>query len=160
METDAGAAFPGRELIVFLAFAVILATLLGQGLTLPALIKRLQLEDDGLEQKEDTKARIYAAEAALERLEELLDEDWVQPETADRLRALYTFRRERFQARHSGEDDGPIERQSQAYQRLRRELLEAERAAVVGLRRDRRISDDVMRRVERDLDLEDSRLEI
>jgi monovalent cation/hydrogen antiporter len=43
---------------------------------------------------------------------------------------------------------------------LRRELLEAERAAIVGLRRDRRISDEVMRRVERDLDLEDSRLEI
>jgi Na+/H+ antiporter len=160
METDAGAAFPGRELIIFLAFAVILATLLGQGLTLPALIKRLQLEDDGLEQKEDTKARIYAAEAALERLEELLDEEWVRPETADRLRGLYTFRRDRFQARYDGEDDGPIERQSQDFQRLRRELLEAERAAVVGLRRDGRISDDVMRRVERDLDLEDSRLEI
>jgi monovalent cation/hydrogen antiporter len=160
METDAGAAFPGRELITFLAFAVILATLLGQGLTLPALIKRLQLEDDGLERKEDTKARIHAAEAALERLEELLDEDWVRPETADRLRGLYTFRRERFQARYDGEDDAGIEQQSQAYQRLRRELLEAERAAVVGLRRDGRISDDVMRRVERDLDLEDSRLEI
>jgi hypothetical protein len=159
LETDAGAAFPGRELIIFLAFAVILGTLLGQGLTLPALIKHLHLEDDGLERKEDTKARVYAAEAALERLEELLDEDWVRPETADRLRGLYNFRRERFQARYDGEDDAPIEQQSQAYQRLRRELLEAERAAVVGLRRDGRISDEVMRRVERDLDLEDSRLE-
>ena len=160
IETDAGAPFPGRELIIFLAFAVILATLLGQGLTLPALIKRLHLEDDGLERKEDTKARIHAAEAALERLEELLDEDWVRPETADRLRGLYTFRVERFRARYDGEDDGQIERQSQDYQRLRRELLEAERAAVVGLRRDGRISDEVMRRVERELDLEDSRLEI
>ncbi|MGH3082362.1 MAG: Na+/H+ antiporter [Gaiellaceae bacterium] len=160
METDAGAPFPGRELIIFLAFAVILTTLLGQGLTLPALIKRLHLEDDGLERKEDTKARIRAAEAALERLEELLDEDWVRPETADRLRGLYTFRRSRFEARLDGEEDGAIEQQSADFQRLRRELLEAERAAVVGLRRDGRISDDVMRRVERDLDLEDSRLEI
>jgi monovalent cation/hydrogen antiporter len=160
LETDAGAPFPGRELIIFLAFTVILGTLVGQGLTLPKLIHRLDLEEDRLEAKEDTKARIYAADAALQRLEELLDEDWVRPETADRLRGLYNFRRSRFQARFDGEDDGSIERQSADYQRLRRELLEAERAAVVGLRREGRISDEVMRRVERDLDLEDSRLEI
>jgi monovalent cation/hydrogen antiporter len=160
LETDAGAPFPGRELIIFLAFAVILGTLVGQGLTLPKLIHLLDLEEDRLEAKEDTKARIYAADAALQRLEELLDEEWVRPETADRLRGLYNFRRSRFQARFDGEDDGSIERQSADFQRLRRELLEAERAAVVGLRREGRISDEVMRRVERDLDLEDSRLEI
>jgi monovalent cation/hydrogen antiporter len=160
LDTDAGAPFPGRELIIFLAFSVILGTLVLQGLTLPKLLRRLRPEDDGLEEKEDTKARIRAAEAALARLEELLDEDWVRPETAERLRGLYTFRRDRFQARFEDEDDGAIERQSTDYQRLRRELLEAERAAVVGLRRDGRISDDVMRRVERDLDLEDSRLDV
>jgi monovalent cation/hydrogen antiporter len=160
LETDAAAPFPGRELIIFLAFMVILGTLVGQGLTLPKLIHWLDLEEDRLEAKEDTKARIYAADAALQRLEELLDEDWVRPETADRLRGLYNFRRSRFQARFDGEDDGSIERQSTDFQRLRRELLEAERAAIVGLRRQGRISDEVMRRVERDLDLEDSRLEI
>jgi CPA1 family monovalent cation:H+ antiporter len=160
LETDAGAPFPGRELIIFIAFVVILGTLVGQGLTLPKLIHRLDLEEDGLEAKEDTKARIHAADAALLRLEELLDEDWVRPETADRMRGLYNFRRSRFQARFDGEDDGSIERQSTDFQRLRRELLEAERAAIVGLRREGRISDEVMRRVERDLDLEDSRLEI
>jgi monovalent cation/hydrogen antiporter len=159
LETDAGAPFPGRDLIIFLAFAVILGTLVFQGLTLPKLLHWLQLEDDGLEAKEDTKARIHAAEAALARLEELLDEDWVRPETAERLRGLYGFRRSRFLARVDGEDDGEIERQSSDFQRLRRELLEAERAAIVGLRRDGRISDDVMRRIERDLDLEDTRLD-
>jgi monovalent cation/hydrogen antiporter len=160
LQTDSGAPFPGRELIIFLSFAVILGTLVVQGLTLPAVIKRFHLEDDGLEEKEDTKARIHAAEAALERLDELLDEDWVRPDTAERMRGLYNFRRSRFAARFDGEDDGLIEQRSADYQRLRRELLEAERAAVVGLRREGRISDDVMRRVERDLDLEDSRLEI
>jgi monovalent cation/hydrogen antiporter len=160
LQTGTGAPFPGRDLIIFLAFVVVLGTLVFQGLTLPAVIRRFHLEEDGLEAKEDTKARIYAAEAALRRLEELLDEDWVRPETAERLRGLYDFRRSRFQARFDGEDDGAIERQSADFQRLRRELLEAERAAVVGLRREGRISDDVMRRVERDLDLEDSRLEI
>jgi monovalent cation/hydrogen antiporter len=160
LETDAGAAFPGRDLIIFLAFAVILGTLVFQGLTLPKLIHFLALEEDESEAKEDTKARIHAAEAALARLQELIDEDWVRPETAERLRGLYDFRRSRFQARFDGEDDGAIERQSADFQRLRRELLEAERAAVVGLRRDGRISDDVMRRIERDLDLEDTRLDM
>jgi monovalent cation/hydrogen antiporter len=160
LETDAGAPFPGRDLIIFIAFSVILGTLVVQGLTLPAVIRRFRLEEDRLEAKEDTKARIYAAEAALQRLDELLDEDWVRPETAERLRGLYDFRRSRFQARFDGEDDGAIEQQSADFQRLRRELLEAERSAVVGLRNAGRISDNVMRRVERDLDLEDARLEI
>jgi Na+/H+ antiporter len=159
LETGTGAPFPGRDLIVFLAFSVILGTLVFQGLTLPKLVRWLRLEADRLEEKEDTKARIHAAEAALERLDELMEEDWVRPETAERLRGLYGFRRSRFQARLDGEDDGAIEQQSQDYQRLRRELLEAERAAVVGLRREGRISDEVMRRVERDLDLEDTRLD-
>jgi monovalent cation/hydrogen antiporter len=160
LETDAGAPFPGRDLIIFLAFAVILGTLVVQGLTLPKVIDLLDLEEDRTEEKEDTKARIHAAEAALTRLEELADEDWVRPETAERLRGLYDFRRTRFLARFDTEDDGEIERQSADFQRLRRELLEAERAAVVGLRRDGRISDDVMHRVERDLDLEDTRLDM
>jgi monovalent cation/hydrogen antiporter len=160
LETDAGAPFPGRDLIIFLAFAVILGTLVVQGLTLPKVINLLKIEEDRTEEKEDTKARILAAEAALARLEELVDEDWVRPETAERLRGLYGFRRTRFLARFDAEDDGEIERQSADFQRLRRELLEAERAAVVGLRRDGRISDDVMHRVERDLDLEDSRLDM
>jgi monovalent cation/hydrogen antiporter len=160
LQTDAGVPFPGRDLIIFLAFAVILGTLVFQGLTLPKLIHLLRFEADTSEAMEDTKARIHAAEAAMARLDELLDEDWVRPETAERLRGLYDFRRSRFLARVDGEDDGEIERQSADFQRLRRELLEAERAAVVGLRRDGRISDEVMRRVERDLDLEDSRLDL
>jgi Na+/H+ antiporter len=160
LTTDAGAQFPQRDLIVFLTFSLILATLVVQGLTLPALIKGLGIEDDRLEEKEDTKARIYAAEAALARLQELLDEDWVRDQTAERLRGLYDFRRSRFQARYDGEEDAPIEQQSSDFQRLRRELLDAERQAVLQLRREGHISDDVMRRVVRDLDLEEARLDM
>ncbi len=160
LETDAGAPFPARELIIFLAFAVILGTLVVQGLSLPAVIRLLRIEIDPWDAKEETKARIHAAEAALGRLEELLDEDWVREDTAERMRGAYNFRRSRFQARLDGDDDGSIEQRSADYQRLRRELLEAERAAVVSLRRDGRISSEVMRRVERDLDLEDARLDI
>ena len=160
LTTRAGGPFPHRDLIIYLAFCVILATLVVQGLSLPALIRLLGLEEDGSSQKEETKARIKAAEAALLRLDELTDEDWVRDDTADRLRGLYEFRRSRFSARFDGEDDGSIEERSLNYQRLRRELLDAERRAVVDLRRQGMIDDAVMNRVTRDLDLEDARLDV
>jgi monovalent cation/hydrogen antiporter len=160
LETDAGVPFPGRELILFLTFSVILATLVGQGLTLPYLIRLLGVEDDGIEDREDAKARVHVAEAALARLEELLSEDWVRDDTAERVRGAYRFRTSRFQARLDDGDDGAIESRSQDYQRLRRELLDAERQALVDLRRSGAISNDVWLRVGRDLDLEDERLDL
>ena len=160
LETDAGGPFPGRDLILFLTFSVILATLVGQGLTLPWVIRALKLEDDGIEAREDANARIHAAEAALARLEELIDEEWVREDTAERVRGLYQFRTNRFQARLDDGDDGSIESRSQDFQRLRRELLDAERRALVELRRSGVISNDVWLRVGRDLDLEDQRLDI
>ncbi|HEU4942651.1 MAG TPA: Na+/H+ antiporter [Gaiellaceae bacterium] len=160
LTTDAGGPFPDRELIVFLTFSVILGTLVVQGLTLPPLLRWLDLPLDGRVEKEEAKARIRAAEAALHRLEELMDEDWVHPDTAERLRGLYGFRRDRFRSRFEPDSDGAIEDRSVNYQRLRRELLDAERQAVLQLRRDGYIDDDVRRRVERDLDLEEERLEI
>jgi monovalent cation/hydrogen antiporter len=160
LTTDTGEAFPQRSYIIYVAFCVILATLVFQGLTLPAVIRMLRLEDDGLSDKEETKARIHAAEAALGRLEELAGEDWVRPDTVERMRGVYRFRASRFAARFDDEDDGQIEEQSLSYQRLRRELLDAERQAVLDLRRQGRINDAVMNRVQRDLDLEDARLDV
>jgi Na+/H+ antiporter len=157
---DSGDAFPQRSLVIYLTFCVILATLVFQGLTLPALIRGLRLEDDGLSEKEETKARIHAAEAALGRLEELAAEDWVREDTAERMRGTYRFRASRFAARFDDGDDGQIEERSQNFQRLRRELLDAERNAVLELRRQGRINDAVMNRVQRDLDLEDARLDV
>jgi hypothetical protein len=139
---------------------VILATLVGQGLTLPFVIRVLGLEDDGVDDREDSKARIHAAEAALARLEELVGEDWVREDTAERVRGAYRFRTTRFRARLDDGDDGAIEMRSQDYQRLRRELLDAERQALIDLRRSGAISNDVWIRVGRDLDLEDQRLDI
>ena len=150
---------PGRDLIVFVTFCVILATLVGQGLTLPAVVRALHLEDDGGAEREDAKARIKAAEAALARLEELEQEGWVRDDTAERLRGTYRFRTNRFRARYDGSDGEGVEERSAAFQRLRRELLEAERQAVVGLRNDGVITEEVMLRVQRDIDLETSRLD-
>jgi Na+/H+ antiporter len=158
--TDAGAPFPNRALIVFLAFVVILGTLVVQGLTLPLVIRVLRLEDDGLDDKEEAKARVRAAEAALSRLEELVAVGAVRGDTAQRLRGQYGFRRDRFRARFDRDDDGAIEERSLSYQRVRRELLDAERAAIFDLRRAGHINDEVLRRVGRDLDLEDQRLDV
>jgi len=160
LTTDAGSAFPQRDLIVFLTFCVILGTLVVQGLTLPVVIRALGIEADNLDEKEHAKARIKAADAALARLEELEGEDWVREETAERLRGLYGFRRNRFLSRFDENDDGAIEEQSLNYQRLRRELFDAERGAIVDLRRRGVIDDEVERRLYRDLDLEDARLEV
>jgi monovalent cation/hydrogen antiporter len=159
LSIDAGAAFPQRELILFLTMCVVLATLVGQGLTMPLVIRLLGLEADRVSEKEEGKARIRAAEAALARLEELEGEDWVRQDTAERMRGLYNFRRNRFAARFDDADDGAIEERSVAYQRLRRELLDAERGMLDELRREGVITEQVMHRVERDLDLEDLRLD-
>ena len=161
-----GSPFPGRDQILFLTFCVILLTLVGQGLSLPLLIRRLGLAGaEGEEEREETWARLRAAEAALARLEELADEDWVREDTTVRMRDVYEYRRQRFSARHgeqseSGEESDGYEERSLAFQRFRRELLGAEREALLRLRSEGRISDEVRRRVERDLDLEDVRLEI
>ena len=160
LHTDAGADFPGRDLIIYLTFAVILATLVGQGLTMPLVIRALGLEDDGVAEREAVKARIHAADAALSRIDELSDEEWVREETAERLRRLYRFRRNRFAERYTGDGDGAIEEQSAAYQQLLRELIEAERQAVVELRGAGAIGDDAMREVHRELDLEEARLDL
>jgi NhaP-type Na+/H+ or K+/H+ antiporter len=150
---------PDRDLIVFLTFAVILVTLVGQGLTLQYLLRLLRVPDDGGAEREDAKARIKAAEAALVRLEELEAEDWVREDTAERVRGQYRFRSNRFRARYAGVDEERVEERSAQYQRLRRELLAAERNAVLALRNDGVITEEVMQRVQRDIDLEDSRLD-
>ena len=161
LETNAGVPFPDRALIVFLAFSIVLSTLVIQGLSLPGLVRLLKLErDDDMDEREDAKARIHAVDAGLERLEELVEEEWVREDTVERVRGMYTFRRNRFGARLDGSDEDGLEARSQDYQRLRRELLDAERNAVVALRNEGRISEDVMNRVTRDLDLEDSRLDV
>jgi monovalent cation/hydrogen antiporter len=120
-------------------------------------------EDGADEEHEELKARLAIARAALDRVEELEEEEWTRDETLERVRQLYRFRQRRFKARagklEDADSDG-IEERSLAYQRLMHEIYASQRAALVELRNGRRISADVMRRVERELDLEESRLEV
>ena len=159
LQMESGAPFPQRDLILFLTFAVILATLVVQGLSLPFLIRALGLEDDGSVEREEVRARIESADAALDRLEELAEEEWVREDTAERVRGMYGYRRSRFVARKMGEDADGVEERSRAFQRLSRELLLAQRNALVRLRNEGTISDEALHRIERDLDLEETRLD-
>ncbi len=162
--TDAGEEFPNRELIIFCAFSVILATLLVQGLTLPPLIRLLGVDDeDETLAREEDDARLRAAEAALARLEVLSGEDWVRDDTAERVQAMYRYRHRRFSARFDEDGDGDgvdYEGRSESFQRLTRELLQAQRMKLIEMRDSGQINDEVLRILERELDLEDSRLEI
>ncbi len=162
LHTDAGAALPGRALIQFITFALILVTVVGEGLTLPFLIRRLGVVEDRTEEEhEELRARLVIARAALERVDELEGEEWTRDGTVERVRALYRFRQRRFKARAGKiEDTDGIEEGSLAYQRMMHEIYAAQRRELVRLRNAREISADVMRRVERELDLEESRLEV
>jgi CPA1 family monovalent cation:H+ antiporter len=161
LTTHAGTPFPERDLIISLTFAVILGTLVIQGLTLAPLMRALHVQDDGAaEADEEVRARLAAAEAALGRLEELREEQWTNDDTIERLTSAYGYRLRRFTARRDGGRDGAIEDRSLAYQRTLRELFVIQRARLVQLRNDGTISNEVMHRIERELDLEEERLEI
>jgi monovalent cation/hydrogen antiporter len=161
LETDAGAPLADRGLVLFISFAVVVITVVVEGLTLPAVIRRLGVEEDGSEEEaEEVRARLVASRAALERLDELASEDWTRDDTVERLRGMFRFRQRRFKVRAGKiEDDDGIEDRSIAYQRLLRELYIVQRQAVVELRDGGEISNDVMHRLERELDLEETRLE-
>lgn len=152
---------PARDLIVFLTYFVILVTVVGQGLALPQVIRALRAQDDELaEEEREAEGRLRAAHAALSRLDELEREDWVREASRERMVGQYEYRIRRFTARLDDDDDGELEDNSIAYQRLRREVLEAERGEIIRMRNTGVITDEIMRRIERDLDLEDARLEI
>jgi monovalent cation/hydrogen antiporter len=157
LQIDAGTAFPERDLIIFLAFAVILVTLVGQGLTLAPLIERLGIVDDGVEEREERLARVRLAEAGIARIDELGEPDWISPESVGRARAQLDYRRRRFGALVDGDGDGYEER-TDAWRRLMYDLYDSQRAALIGMRNRGEISDEVRRKIERDLDLEESRL--
>src|SRR4051794_1237365 len=159
-ETDAGTPFPARNLIIFLPFAVIFATLVVQGLTLPVLIRKLGVVADDGEGDEELRARLTATKAALDQIDALKQEEWTRDETADRMRQMYEYRKRRLAARAGKIEDDGYEDRSLAYQQMVQSVLGAQRDALVNLRDDGTISNDVMNRVIRELDLEESRLEI
>lgn len=160
LETDAGAALPGRDLIVFITFAVVLVTVVAQGLSLPALARRLGVAGvGGDEEHEELTARLAATKAALVELEALATEGWADDDTIEDVRLHYEQRKRRFAARAGKIEDDGYEDRSRAHQRVLRRLYAAERHTVLALRNSGAISNDIMHRLERELDLEESHLE-
>jgi len=153
-----GAPFPQRDLVIFFTFGVILATLVGQGLSLGPIIRLLGLEQDGALAHEHAQAHLVAARAALSRLDELATEAWVPEEALAHLRSHYTHKLEALSEATDGAGDERFDGHEPAQQQLRREVLAAERAAVISLRDRGRIDDETLRLVERELDLEEQRL--
>jgi monovalent cation/hydrogen antiporter len=91
LTVEGGDAFPGRELVIFLAFSTIVATLVLQGLTLPPLVRVLGVEGDGRDEEEEVTARRHTAEAALARVEELAEADWTVDDTIERVRGMFGY---------------------------------------------------------------------
>lgn len=151
-----GAAFPQRSLIIFLTFCVILATLVLQGLTMPSLIRALGLAGKSESAQEETWARREMILAALNFLEETKENEPQSAEAAETLADFY--RRELHLATEPSSDDEHVSFGEAAGRRmLARKARAIERQLVLKLRNEDRIHDEVLRTLERELDLLDAR---
>jgi monovalent cation/hydrogen antiporter len=160
-----GAPLPDRDVLIFLTVCVILVTLVGQGLTLPWLLHVLHLRSDGVEAHEEAFARDAATRAARERLETLADEWPDHQPLIETLRVQYEHRLSHL-GEHADAPDGqhlPVDRAAEQelieHRAIRHAVIEAERDAVLELRDTGQINDDVLRSLERELDLEELRME-
>lgn len=160
LQTQAGVDFPQRDLIIFLTYCVIFATLVLQGLSLPFLILALGVRDEGHDTRmAELNARLKATRAAIERLDEMGEHENIPDRSRERLREIYEERIRRYESGlEAGRVTDEYQESSEAWSRWRRELFTAEREAVVSLRDAGDIPAGVMRRVERDIDFEELRL--
>jgi Na+/H+ antiporter len=153
-----GTPFPGRDLILFLTFIVILATLVVQGLSLPPLIRWLGVKDDGTIEKEEREARLKANQAALARLKEVTEPEGACEEALQRLRVEYEDHIAQLGSAEDETTGAPLRLFSNEYERLSQQALQVERRTIIQLRNDGVISDGVLRRIQRDIDLAEARL--
>jgi Na+/H+ antiporter len=153
-----GSPFPGRSYILFFTFCVILATLGGQGLTLPILIRKLGVKDDGATDEEERSARYQANTAAIAYIDNLSTRDGMAAEILARLRSEYDDRLQQLQRCCQNSENPSGEMVTPQYQQLQQEALGVERNTIIGLRNQHVINDEALRRIQRDLDLAEARL--
>jgi len=153
-----GQPFPGRDQILLLTFCVIFATLILQGLTLTPLVRWLKVVDDHVTEKEERLARLKANEAALARLDAIESSNRARPQTVERLRTEYAdrIRQLRSEAPH---EEVVSRLYSEDFEELAREVLQTERDTVIELRNEEAINDQALRRIQRDIDLAEARLQ-
>lgn len=158
LETAAGP-FPNRNMIIFLTFCVLLITLIGQGGTLPLLLRWLHVRGDDVDTGEERIALTHTAKAALQRLSELeRSSAGVSPPVAQILRARFNTRWAQFAL--SGDGATAAAKDSSQYRSTLRAMLDAQRESLIALRNAGKIDNTVMRRVERLLDLEAEELDL
>ena len=153
-----GSPFPQRNLIIFLTFCVILVTLVLQGLTLPPLIRALGLAGQAGTEDEETEARRVITSTALSHLENVRGQDLEDfAAVYDDLSRRYS-RRLAAMSKENSEDDGMSNQELARYRKILSELLRLERKTAVRLRNEGRINDEVLRKIEHELDLSETRL--
>jgi Na+/H+ antiporter len=159
LTTTSGAPFPHRDLILFLTFAVILVTLVGQGLLFPSVVRALGLADAGRrehgeDRREEARARYQAIEAAIARLSELATERHLPAEIVEPLHAHH-----RDRLKHLGHrSDGAHRQLAERHDEIEGQLISAERSLINDLYRDGQLKDEARRRIERELDLREAHL--
>ena len=150
-----GQPFPARSLIIFITFAVILGTLVVQGLSLAPLVRWLRVEEDRSGEKEERHARLALAEAALEHLDGAMEERNLQAHQVHNVRQEYV---QRVRSLKGLEGEGPAHAPLELSRELRRTAIEAQRRQLLKLRDEEVIGDDVLHRLQHELDLEDVRM--
>jgi len=141
-----------------LTFCVIFATLVLQGLTLTPLVRWLKVVDDRVTEKEERLARLKANEAALARLEAIASSNRARPKTIERLRSEYEDRIRQLRS-EAPDEEGVSRLFSEDFEELAREVLQTERDTVIELRNEEAINDQALRRIQRDIDLAEARLQ-
>ena len=153
---DSGAAFPHRELILFVTFGVIIVTLVGQGLMLPLVVRWLGLTHLGQQERAgEIQAELDARQAALKQVEERLEKAIKEHDLPDyAIEHLRTRNQSRLQILPTNLTEGVDHMRRTA--KIKAELIEAERDFIYQLLRDGKITDDARRRIEYELDLEEA----
>jgi CPA1 family monovalent cation:H+ antiporter len=153
LETHAGEGFPYRDLLIFLTFAVIFTTLVGQGLTLAPLIRRLGLGSEAGLRAEQMRARSDMGRAALEAIDRHAAQYGVDTSLAARVRAEFAEKIAR------DTPSGPaVPEEAESARKLRVAAIRAERAELIQVWQSNHISDDVLHHLEEELDYQESRL--
>jgi CPA1 family monovalent cation:H+ antiporter len=154
---DNGAPFPHRNVIIFFTFSVILITLVGQGLTLPALVRALDLKSSGKLEEEERQARVILLTTALNHIRRK------QSSGSDETARVYEHLAEHYQRRLNeletpDRSDGGEVAETAFYRRLHTEVLQVERNRAIQLRKEGRINDEILRRLQQELDIGEIRL--
>ena len=153
------AGMPARDEVLLLTCGAVLLSLVPSAIALPWLVRALGLSQDEQARRRYVDARVRVHEAALDRAEQAADCDDAPDDLVARAREAYELRIARLEASLDDEADSEHAGKADAYRRIREELLEAERAALVELSDSNEVRGETLRRISKELDFEETRLQ-